>query len=160
MSDDPRAGPPDLRAHPPRRWNVALEGVIWLPRMIDKARAYDAGTLGLYLYGQSPIDALVLRIARIGYSQFLAAVRNAADDRAVLEAVERQAPGATGRLQRFSRRPPLAVRIWVRALDFDDGYVSAPGSSRWRAVSPAIFRPLTTFLRRAFPLKPEAEAGG
>ena len=101
----------------------------------------------------------MLRAARVDYAQFLAAVRTAADDGAVLAALERQAPGAIERLLCFSRRPPPGVRLWVHALDFDDGYVTLPGSSRWRAVSPLIFRPLATLLRRVFPLKPETEAG-
>jgi len=160
MTDDTHAGAPDLRAGPPRRWNVTVDGVIWLPRMIDKARAYLAGTLGLYLYGQSPIDAAVLRAAQLDHAQFLVAVRAAPDDGAVLAALEREAPGATERLQGFSRRPPLGARLWFAALDFDDGYIAVPASSRWRAVSPLFFRPLAAMLRRAFPLKPESEAGG
>ena len=39
MTDHATAAAPDLRRHPPRRWNVTVDGVIWLPRMIDKARS-------------------------------------------------------------------------------------------------------------------------
>ena len=36
----------DLGQHPPRRWSETLAGMIWLPRLIDKVRAFQAGTLG------------------------------------------------------------------------------------------------------------------
>src|ERR1700681_232615 len=89
----------DLRTTQPRGWSVQVDAVIWLPRLIDKARAYDAGTLGLYLYGQSPVDGALLGAARIDYAALLDAVRAAPDDDGVLREIERRAPGATQRLQ-------------------------------------------------------------
>ena len=70
----------DLTKHPPRRWNDTFEGIAWLPRLIDKARAYDAGTLGTYLFGQSPADNSFLAAAGISYDDLLSATRLASDD--------------------------------------------------------------------------------
>src|SRR5271154_6047172 len=91
----------DLTKHPPRRWSDTIEGVAWLGRIIDKARAYDAGTLGIYLFGQSPVDASFLRAAGVGYGDVLEATRKAADDAGVLTEIERIAPGATDRLRQW-----------------------------------------------------------
>ena len=51
----------DLTVVPPRRWSESLGGITWLPRLIDKARAALNGTLGSYLYGQSPMDRGLLK---------------------------------------------------------------------------------------------------
>jgi len=40
----------DLWIQPPRRWNETLAGYLWLPRLIDKIRAFQSGTLGAYAY--------------------------------------------------------------------------------------------------------------
>src|SRR5579884_4274192 len=70
----------DLRATPPRRWSDELDGIRWLPRMIDKARAAMKGTLGDYLYGQSPMDRSLLRALGLSYKDFTRIVREAGDD--------------------------------------------------------------------------------
>jgi hypothetical protein len=148
---------PDLRARPPRRWNVAVDGVIWLPRMADKARAYLAGTLGMYLYGQSPIDDAFLRSARLDYEQFLQIVRESPDDAAVLAGIEKLSPGATERLRAFSERLPRRGRLLLRFIDFDDGH----GPPWARVVLPACrgvsaLIALTLRARRPAPVKESA----
>lgn len=60
----------DLRHESPRRWNEQLDGVAWLPRFIDKARAALHGTLGAYLYGQSPVDRDFLHTLGISHRVF------------------------------------------------------------------------------------------
>ena len=50
----------DLGQHPPRRWSDTLAGMIWLPRLIDKVRAFQAGTLGSYAY-PSALDQSFMR---------------------------------------------------------------------------------------------------
>ena len=55
-----------------------------LPRMIDKARASMAGTLGEYVYGRdSPFDMAVLDYLGVAPDAFLAGVRNSPEDAAV-----------------------------------------------------------------------------
>jgi hypothetical protein len=116
----------DLRNGPPPRWNVAVEGVLWLPRFAAKARAYDAGTLGMYLYGQSPVDDAFLKRARLDYASFLDVVRSQPNDIAVLVEIERRAPGSKARLQRWSETLPLKAAWFMSMLDIDDGYARLP----------------------------------
>jgi hypothetical protein len=116
---------PDLRAGPPRRWNTAIDGVIWLPRIVDKARAFDAGTLGDYLFGQSPLDDAFLRAARIEYGDFLEIVRTSADDASVFAKVCARSPEMLGRLRRFSTRMPARIPLILHCIDLDDGYASS-----------------------------------
>ncbi|MBV8531050.1 MAG: DUF5069 domain-containing protein [Candidatus Eremiobacteraeota bacterium] len=113
---------PDLRSGPPPRWSESVNGIAWLPRLAAKARAYDAGTLGMYLYGQSPVDDAFLKRARLDYSSFLDVVRAQSDDVAVLAEIERRSPGATARLRRWSERLPVTAGWFMSILDVDDGY--------------------------------------
>jgi len=143
----------DLRTTQPRRWNVQVDGVIWLPRLIDKARAYDAGTLGLYLYGQSPVDGALLGAARIDYAALLDAVRAAPDDDGVLREIERRAPGATQRLQTWSAKPPASCRAIFAWNDVDEGYTRGPVARVIRFVSEGIYPVLTATMRKLWPLR-------
>ena len=142
---------PDLRVRPPRRWSEELDGVKWLPRFIDKTRASQAGTLGSYLFGQSPLDADLLRQLGMGYTKFAQIVGDAPDDAAVLAALRAHDP------QRFE-----ATRLWsqtgfvkkwgwiVPALDVDDGYVKTWYSPIVRYVGNLI----AGAAKRFFPRKP------
>ena len=141
----------DLRSRAPRRWKAAVQGVIWLPRMIDKARAYDAGTLGLYLYGQSPVDASLLAAGGIRYDDVLDAVRSSPDDAAVLAALERRVPGATVRLRAWSAKPPLSARIIFAWNDVDEGYARGPAARAVRFLSSLVYPAITASLRLVRP---------
>jgi hypothetical protein len=143
----------DLRTGHPRRWNVAVDGVIWLPRVIDKARAYDAGTLGAYLYGQSPVDGSLLAAARIDYTALLDAVRAAPDDAGVLAEIERRAPGATQRMRAWSAKPPASCRAIFAWNDVDEGYTRGPVARVVGFLSNLIYPALTASMRLARPLK-------
>jgi quercetin dioxygenase-like cupin family protein len=73
----------DLSVVEPRPLDAELEGYAWLPRMLDKARATLAGTVGSYRFG-CPVDHTCM--TRLGVSPALVldlAARHA-DDRAVL----------------------------------------------------------------------------
>jgi hypothetical protein len=127
---------PDLRTNPPRRWSDEVDGVIWLPRFAEKARAFDAGTLGNYLFGHSPIDEAFLRRSRLDYAAFQAIVRAESDDAAVLAAIERASPGATERLRNWSGKARHKLALFFRFLDLDDGYASP----WWMAVAAPVIR--------------------
>jgi hypothetical protein len=145
---------PDLRTGPPPRWNVAVDGVIWLPRLAAKARACDAGTLGRYLYGQSPVDDSFLKRAGLDYAGFLAIVRTQPDDSGVLEAIEAGALGATERLRRWSIGLARKQGWFMRVLDMDEGHVrSSPLVSALRTVGNAAFVPVLAILRTLRPAK-------
>jgi hypothetical protein len=144
---------PDLQYGPPPRWSDAVEGIVWLPRLAAKVRAYDAGTLGSYLLGQSPIDDEFLRAARLRYRDFIGIVRGAADDAAVLAALETASPGARERLHLWSIEMPVRLRAFMRVLDFDDGYDRPAWLALPHAAAGVLVAPLMAFVRRLRPLR-------
>lgn len=122
----PELEAPDLRANPPRRWSDELGGVRWLPRMIDKARAAMKGTLGDYLYGQSPMDRSLLRALGISYKDFTRMVRESGgDDQRVLAALEERCADGMELARRWSERLPRR-RMFLFVIDLDDGYNGGP----------------------------------
>ena len=145
---------PDLRTSPPPRWNVAIDGVLWLPRLAAKARACDAGTLGNYLYGQSPVDDSFLRRAGMDYAGFMAIVRAQPDDAGVLAAIEAATPGATARLGRWSEALPRKQMWFLYILDADEGHV-APSAflTVGRKIGNMAFLPVLALLRAVRPAK-------
>lgn len=144
---------PDLHVGPPPRWSDATTGIVWLPRMAAKVRAYDAGTLGTYLLGQSPVDDEFLRVARSSYAAFVAVVRASADDEAILAALEAASPGSVERLRLWSMEMPVRRRLHMRVLDADDGY----DRPKWfAAIAPAanvLVGPLMKLARKVRPLR-------
>ncbi|MDQ2679678.1 MAG: DUF5069 domain-containing protein [Candidatus Eremiobacteraeota bacterium] len=110
----------DLRVVPPRRWSEELGGIRWLPRLIDKTRAALAGTLGTYLYGQSPVDRDFLRALNMRYREFTRIVEESPDDGAVLAAL--RARGSLEAVQQFSETLPAKRGWFLWVLDVDDGY--------------------------------------
>ena len=145
---------PDLSRRAPPRWNVAVDGVIWLPRLAAKVRAHDAGTLGTYLLGQSPIDDEFLRVAQLRYAGLIAIVRASAGDGAVLAGIGAASPGAVERLRLWSLEMPVRRRAFMRVLDFDDGY-ERPGwlDGPHRAVSASLVPLFIGLVRKVRPLK-------
>ena len=116
----------DLSANAPRRWSEELGGIRWLPRLIDKARAAMAGSLGDYLYGQSPIDRGLLRALGLKYRDFTAIVRAAGDDDdAVLAALQKRVPEGVERAREWSERLPMRHRSLLFLIDLDDGHNAA-----------------------------------
>ena len=107
---------PDLQRGLPPRWSDAVEGIVWLPRLAAKVRAHDAGTLGTYLLGQSPIDDELLKTAQLNYAQLIEIVRASADDAAVLAAILKDQPPPMSQRQtpQSSSMPPRALERLVR----------------------------------------------
>jgi hypothetical protein len=63
--------------------DATLAGYPWLPRMIDKARAARADTLGDYYRYPCPIDRACLKALGIDPQQFADIAEHAASDAAV-----------------------------------------------------------------------------
>ena len=144
---------PDLqRGFPPRRSN-AIEGIVWLPRLAAKVRAHDAGTLGTYLLGQSPIDDEFLKAAQLSYAQLIAIVRASADDAAVLAGIAAASPDAIERLRLWSLEMPVRRRTMLRVLDLDDGYDRPKWLNVPIAAANALLGPLIGLARIVRPLK-------
>jgi hypothetical protein len=144
---------PDLRVEPPRRWTEELGGTRWLPRLIDKARAARAGTLGAYLYGQSPLDNELLHILDQSYRSFSTLVAQAPDDDAVLAELRAHDPDAIERAQRWGASLHER-RLYTFALDLDDGRFAG-----WRWLKPAVNGVsfvLVAVVRRIWPSPSEA----
>lgn len=126
---------------------------MWLPRLAAKVRAHDAGTLGTYLLGQSPIDDEFLRAARLRYRDFIAIVRAAGNDAEVLAALDAASPGARERLRLWSLEMPVRRGAFMRVLDFDDGYDRPGWLSIPHAAAGLLTPPFIALLRRMRPLK-------
>jgi hypothetical protein len=107
----------------PRRWNETVEGIRWLPRLIDKARMAQRGTLGAYLFGHSPIDTGLLRRLGVTTKQFADIVAASPDDATVLHALRRHGFDE-GRVERWSRRLPARHPWIISAIDRDERHVA------------------------------------
>lgn len=112
----------DLRSGPPRRWSEQVSGVYWLPRLIDKARASNAGCLGDYLYGHSPMDHGLLRQLGLSHRRFAEIVAGAVDDAGVVSEIDRRDASAIARARAWSARLPSEHRLFFWFVDLDDGY--------------------------------------
>ncbi len=130
-----------------------MNGIIWLPRLAAKVRAHDAGMLGTYLLGQSPIDDEFLRAAQLDYASFIAIVRTAADDGAALAAIGTASPGSLDRLKLWSLEMPVRRSIDVKLLDIDDGYDRPAWLNAIHALASPAFVPLAALLRMLRPLR-------
>ncbi len=140
----------DLTAGPPRRWTRELDGIRWLPRLIDKTRAALAGTLGDYLYGQSPVDRALLRALGLGYRDFTAIVMQSANDDAVIRALEARVPDGVVRARQWSRRLPRTFALLLFLVDFDDGYLGWPLRLLKRPAN-AVSGAFTRWLKSRYP---------
>ncbi|MDQ2866212.1 MAG: DUF5069 domain-containing protein, partial [Candidatus Eremiobacteraeota bacterium] len=112
----------NLRNGAPRRWSDTLEGIVWLPRLIDKTRAAIAGTLGSYLYGQSPIDRSLLHTLGIGHTEFARIVASEPDDAAIARSLERRDPQSIDRARSWGTNLRRKYAWFLFVLDVDDGY--------------------------------------
>jgi len=66
-----------------RPMDATLGGYPWLPRMIDKARARLAGTLGTMVH-PCPVDRMCLARLRVGFVEFTELIRATETDEQVL----------------------------------------------------------------------------
>ena len=127
------------KAPVPRRWNVEVDGIRWLPRMIDKARMRSRGELGSYLLGHSPVDHGLLTRAGVSTEQFAEIARAAAGDDAVLAALRSRAGWDEARVRRWSARFTTTYRYYIPLWDIDEGYLRP---NALQALGLAMFRPI------------------
>ena len=123
----------------PRRWTVEIDGIRWLPRLIDKARMRERGQLGSYLLGHSPVDRAFFARAGVGTEEFAAIVRASPDDAAVLAALRARPGWNDARIRRWSARFPATYRHLIPLWDMDEGYRKRNGL---HALGFALFRPI------------------
>jgi len=92
FSGSVKLGAPDLTRHPPRSPRCRLGGYAHFPRLIDKARAFAAGTHGDFHYN-CPIDQRFFSYTGIDPDQFLEQVKVGKSDSELLAFVtERSQP--------------------------------------------------------------------
>ncbi len=109
--------PLDLRLHPPRPCRAELDGIIFLPRAIDKVRAsLPGGHMGAYLNLASipTMSSLFYHRLGIAHEEFAAAVARADDDAEVAAWLRaRVDDAAVAKL----RNQLLALRLGALALE-------------------------------------------
>jgi hypothetical protein len=105
----------------PPRWNVEVDGIRWLPRMIEKARMRERGTLGAYLVGHSPVDAALLKRLTITTEAFVQLVTEQPDDISVLVALRRRGFDEPA-VRRWSETFPRDYALYITLWDLDEGY--------------------------------------
>jgi hypothetical protein len=136
---------PDLTLHPPRNPRIRLGGYVFLPRLIDKARAEARGALGEYRWA-NPMDLVLLKYLGVTPEALHAAVLASETDAAVLAWVHAQtgprpaweitawstwfetlAPFSNERRERLSLRVSQAhaetrtdLTTWFSYLELDD----------------------------------------
>jgi hypothetical protein len=74
---------PDLTQHPPRSPRVKLGAFVHLPRLLDKARASAAGTLGEFIY-PCPLDQRFFSFVGITPEALLSEVQKGRSDSEML----------------------------------------------------------------------------
>lgn len=129
----------DLGQHPPRRWSETLAGMIWLPRLIDKVRAFQADTLGTYAY-PSALDQSFMRRFQLTPAFIEPLVRETPSDDAI-GAMIRQHVRLTD--EEVARRCTVfreKYRLAFCILDRDDGYVRGLGYPIPRFLQPPLWR--------------------
>lgn len=83
----PHPAAKDLAHEEPAPMDAKLDGYPWLPRMIDKARASEAGTLGDYYRYPCPIDQACLDLLGVGADAFGDMASQAFNEQAVIDAL-------------------------------------------------------------------------
>lgn len=78
----------DLTREEPRSMDDTLAGYAWLPRIIDKARAFNAGSLGAYVH-PCPVDRRCLALLGVDAARFREIAGSARTGAQVVAGLER-----------------------------------------------------------------------
>jgi hypothetical protein len=118
----------------PRRWTTEVDGIRWIPRMIDKARMKKNGTLGAYLMGHSPVDRALLKRLNLTTDQWVEIATSHDSDLDVLNAL--RARGFDETAVRawsagFEKRYATLIGMW----DLDEGYRKANPIEKFAAAA-------------------------
>jgi hypothetical protein len=97
----------DLRSRPPRSPRVRLGGFVHLPRLLDKARAHLAGTLGDYMWN-CPLDQRFFTFTGILEADLLAELKNDRSDSEILAWVRARLPAHVNE---------VAIESWSRWME-------------------------------------------
>lgn len=100
--------------------------MIWLPRLIDKVRAFQAGTLGAYAY-PSALDQSFMRHLRFTPAHIESLVCDMSSDAAIAEALRQRSPLSDEEIRARCTAFQEKYRWAFAVLDRDDGYVRGLG---------------------------------
>jgi uncharacterized protein DUF5069 len=103
----------DLTEDGPAPMDAELAGYPWLPRMIDKARASHAGTLGPYYRYPCPIDAACLDRLGITADTFREIAIGALEDENVIDMLVR----IGARTDRLATFDPIHLNAEIHSDD-------------------------------------------
>ena len=133
----------DLTQSLPRSPKMKIGGLVMVPRMIDKARAYNAKTLGEYIF-PCPLDKIILEFLNISHEEIIHLVQRLTDDEIALwiknkclnyseddkervnQKILEQKPNTQKSLHRFNKLrndiSPTRIDIttWVDLLELDE----------------------------------------
>lgn len=103
-----------------------MAGLIWLPRLIDKVRAFQAGTLGTYAY-PSALDQSFMRHLRLTPASIESVVRDMTSDEAIGTTLRQYIPLSDEDIRIRCAAFQEKYRWAFAVLDRDDGYVRGVG---------------------------------
>jgi hypothetical protein len=129
----------DLTAHPPRRWSDKLAGYVWLPRLVDKVRAFQSGNLGAYAY-PSFLDRVFLKYCHLTPVLIEQAVRENTSDEAIGTFVRRHTSHTQEQIAALNRQFKRRWGLALRTLDCDDGYMKGLSYPIPRFLQPFVWR--------------------
>jgi len=125
----------------PRSPTTAADGLLWLPRLLDKARQQRASGLGDYLlFEDSPLDARFMRAWQVSGDELRAWLDEGLDDGAIARRIgDRRGWDLAGR-EAWSRRAMGAWGTFFAALDADEGRLPpGPRASALKALLAVTF---------------------
>jgi len=116
----------------PRSGLDEIEGVVWLPRLLEKARraaAADSRSIDGYCYGDNDfVDAQVLRFLRISDDEVLDLVREHRDDADVAAIIVQRSGRSSEEVAAFNKRLRRSMFDFA-LMEADEGRM-APGFKR------------------------------
>ena len=146
----------------PRSGSDQLAGCIWLGRLIDKARRYDAAgvvpgeMLGDYMFGDHDyMDAKLLRFLGLKDSQISEIVRGEADDERAAQRIVERSGKTAGECTAFNRGFVRGNGPFLAMMDADEGR-QKPGLGAFvmKAAYNAVIFPIGILMYRAGSRKP------
>lgn len=126
----------------PRSPFEAVEGLIWLPRMLDKARRQRATGLGEYLlFEDSPLDAHFLRAWRVGGADLTGWLDEGLDDAAVALKISERRGWDLAKREAWSGRARAVCGGFFSAIDADEGRLPpGPRAALLKGFLAVVFR--------------------
>ena len=113
--------------------------MIWLPRLIDKVRAFQVGTLGTYAY-PSALDQSFMRRFQLTPAFIEPLVREMVSDEAIGDAIRQRIRLSDEDIHRRCATFQEKYRLAFVVLDRDDGYIHGLGYPIPRFLQPPLWR--------------------